>query len=112
GSMRAAVVTGEGSVEEALRAVRELAPMEGRALAAVVSTREPYAWGEGERRSGVASVPGEGGGRWKAGPPPPSSPRASRTPGARATGRGSRCSTTAASAPFWPRSPPEGRARW
>ena len=45
GSMRAAVVAGEGSVEEALRAVRELAPMEGRALAASVSTTEPYTWG-------------------------------------------------------------------
>jgi carbamoyl-phosphate synthase small subunit len=41
GSMRAAVVAGDGSVEEALRAVR--------ALAAAVSTREPYAWGDGER---------------------------------------------------------------
>jgi carbamoyl-phosphate synthase small subunit len=49
GSMRAAVVTGEGSVEEALRAVRDLSPMEGRALAAGVSTREPYAWGGGDR---------------------------------------------------------------
>jgi carbamoyl-phosphate synthase small subunit len=49
GSMRAAVVAGDGSVEEALRAVRELAPMEGRALAGAVSTREPYAWGDGAR---------------------------------------------------------------
>jgi carbamoyl-phosphate synthase small subunit len=47
--MRAAVVAGDGSAEEALRAVRELAPMEGRALAAGVSTHEPYAWGDGER---------------------------------------------------------------
>jgi carbamoyl-phosphate synthase small subunit len=49
GSMRAAVVAGDGSVEEALRAVRELAPMEGRALAASVSTREPYGWGDAGR---------------------------------------------------------------
>jgi carbamoyl-phosphate synthase small subunit len=49
GSMRAAVVAGEASVEEALRAVRGLAPMEGRALAAGVSTPAPYAWGDGER---------------------------------------------------------------
>jgi carbamoyl-phosphate synthase small subunit len=49
GSMRAAVVAGRGSVEEALRAVRELPPMEGRGLVAGVSTREPYAWGDGER---------------------------------------------------------------
>src|SRR5215207_5994744 len=49
GSMRAAVVAGDGSVEEALRAVRELAPMEGRALVAGVSAREPYAWGDGDR---------------------------------------------------------------
>ena len=49
GSMRAAVVAGDGSVEEALRAVRELPPMEGRGLVAGVSTREPYAWGDGER---------------------------------------------------------------
>jgi len=45
GAMRAAVVAGEGSVVEALRAVRELRPMAGRALAGVVSTREPYAEG-------------------------------------------------------------------
>jgi carbamoyl-phosphate synthase small subunit len=46
GSMRAAVVAGDGSVEEALRVVRELRPMEGRALAGTVSTREPYAHGD------------------------------------------------------------------
>jgi carbamoyl-phosphate synthase small subunit len=45
GAMRAAVVAGEGSVVEALRAVRDLRPMAGRALAGVVSTREPYAEG-------------------------------------------------------------------
>jgi carbamoyl-phosphate synthase small subunit len=45
GSMRSAVVAGDGSVEEALRAVRELRPMEGRALAGSVSTETPYAHG-------------------------------------------------------------------
>jgi carbamoyl-phosphate synthase small subunit len=45
GSMRAGVVAGDGSVEEALRAVRDLPSMEGRALVAGVSTREPYTWG-------------------------------------------------------------------
>jgi carbamoyl-phosphate synthase small subunit len=54
GSMRAAVVAGDGSVEEALRAVRELPPMEGRALAGSVSTSEPYTWGdEGRPRIAV-----------------------------------------------------------
>jgi carbamoyl-phosphate synthase small subunit len=53
GSMRAAVVAGDGSVDEALRAARELAPMEGRALAGSVSTREPYSWG-GEGRPRIA----------------------------------------------------------
>jgi carbamoyl-phosphate synthase small subunit len=53
GSMRAAVVAGDGSVEEALQAVRELAPMAGRALAGSVSTREPYAHG-GEGRPRIA----------------------------------------------------------
>jgi carbamoyl-phosphate synthase small subunit len=54
GSMRAALVAGDGSVEEALRAARELPPMEGRALAAAVSTREPYSWGaEGRPRIAV-----------------------------------------------------------
>ena len=53
GSMRAAVVAGDGSVEEALRAVRELRPMEGRALAGSVSTREPYAHGP-ERGARIA----------------------------------------------------------
>ncbi len=46
GAMRAAVVAGDGSIEEALRAVRELEPMEGRALAGSVSTAVPYAHGD------------------------------------------------------------------
>jgi len=49
GAMRAAVVAGEGSVEEALAAVHRLAPMEGRALAAIVSTKEPYVRGTSGR---------------------------------------------------------------
>jgi carbamoyl-phosphate synthase small subunit len=54
GAMRAAVVVGDGSVEEALRVVRELAPMEGRALAGAVSTREPYVrGGDGHPRVAV-----------------------------------------------------------
>ncbi len=53
GAMRAAVVAGDGSVDEAVRAVRELQPMEGRALAGSVSTREPYAYG-GEGRPLIA----------------------------------------------------------
>jgi carbamoyl-phosphate synthase small subunit len=46
GAMRAAVLVGDGSVEEALRAARDLAPMEGRALAGAVSTKAPYVRGE------------------------------------------------------------------
>jgi carbamoyl-phosphate synthase small subunit len=42
GAMRAAVVSGDASVEETLAAVRVQPPMAGRALAAKVATREPY----------------------------------------------------------------------
>jgi carbamoyl-phosphate synthase small subunit len=42
GAMRAAVVVGDCSVDEALTAVRAQPSMEGRSLAAKVSTREPY----------------------------------------------------------------------
>ncbi len=42
GAMRAVAVTGEGSVEEAVEAVRAQPPMAGRALAADVSTKTPY----------------------------------------------------------------------
>ena len=42
GAMRAAVVIGDCSVDEALTAVRAQPSMEGRALAAEVSAREPY----------------------------------------------------------------------
>ena len=46
GAMRGIAVSGEASVEEALRAVREQPPMAGRALAAQVSTREPYVYSD------------------------------------------------------------------
>jgi carbamoyl-phosphate synthase small subunit len=46
GAMRGVVVAGGGSVEEAVRAARERPPMEGRALAAQVSTREPYVYSD------------------------------------------------------------------
>jgi carbamoyl-phosphate synthase small subunit len=42
GSMRAGIVTGDASVDEALRAVREQPKMAGRALAKDVSTPGPY----------------------------------------------------------------------
>jgi carbamoyl-phosphate synthase small subunit len=42
GAMRAAVVAGDASVDETLRAVREQPQMHGRALAANVSTPGPY----------------------------------------------------------------------
>jgi carbamoyl-phosphate synthase small subunit len=46
GSMRAAVVAGDASVEETVRVIGEQPPMAGRALAAEVSTREPYVFAE------------------------------------------------------------------
>ena len=46
GAMRAVAVAGESSVEEAVAAVREQPPMAGRALAAGVSAREPYAYAQ------------------------------------------------------------------
>jgi carbamoyl-phosphate synthase small subunit len=49
GAMRAAVVIGECSVEEALRAAQAQPSMAGRALAAEVSTREPYVASESGR---------------------------------------------------------------
>jgi len=52
GAMRAIVVAGDASVEEALAAVREQPPMAGRALAAAVSTREPYVFSD----AGVARI--------------------------------------------------------
>ena len=45
--MRAAAVAGSASVDELLERIRSEAPMEGRALAASVSTRAPYEVGRG-----------------------------------------------------------------
>ncbi|MDE3025548.1 MAG: glutamine-hydrolyzing carbamoyl-phosphate synthase small subunit [Acidobacteriota bacterium] len=54
GSMRAVAVAGPGSVEEAVEAARALPEMEGRALAAGVSTSEPYTFAaEGRVRVAV-----------------------------------------------------------
>jgi carbamoyl-phosphate synthase small subunit len=52
GAMRAIAVAGEASVEEALAAVRGQPPMAGRALAASVSTREPYVFSD----AGIARI--------------------------------------------------------
>jgi carbamoyl-phosphate synthase small subunit len=52
GAMRAIAVAGEASLEEALAVVREQPPMAGRALAAQVSTREPYVYSD----TGTASI--------------------------------------------------------
>jgi carbamoyl-phosphate synthase small subunit len=53
GSMRAIAVAGKSSVDEAVAAARSQPPMAGRALAAGVSTREPYVF-EARGRSRVA----------------------------------------------------------
>jgi carbamoyl-phosphate synthase small subunit len=50
GSLRAAAVSAEASVEHVLERVRAQPPMSGRALVAGVSTREPYALGRGRVR--------------------------------------------------------------
>jgi carbamoyl-phosphate synthase small subunit len=55
GAMRAALVAGDASVEETLRAVREQPRMAGRALAAQVSTPGPYAYSD-RGRTRVAVV--------------------------------------------------------
>ncbi|HEY8027909.1 MAG TPA: glutamine-hydrolyzing carbamoyl-phosphate synthase small subunit [Gaiellaceae bacterium] len=49
GSMRAVAVAGGGSIEEAVEAARALPEMQGRALAAGVSTNEPYVFAEAGR---------------------------------------------------------------
>ena len=49
GAMRAVAVAGEGTVAEALDAVRAQPSMEGRALVADVSTKEPYVYADGGR---------------------------------------------------------------
>ena len=46
GAMRAIAVAGDASVEEAVAAVQEQPPMSGRALAAQVSTPEPYVYSD------------------------------------------------------------------
>jgi carbamoyl-phosphate synthase small subunit len=51
GAMRAVAVAGEGTVEEAVDAVRAQPSMEGRALVADVSTKEPYVYADGGRVS-------------------------------------------------------------
>jgi carbamoyl-phosphate synthase small subunit len=53
GAMRAAVVAGEASVHEVLERVRSEPPMAGKALAAAVSTPEPYTVGRGVTRIAV-----------------------------------------------------------
>jgi carbamoyl-phosphate synthase small subunit len=54
GAMRAAVVTGETDAQEALAAVRAQPRMEGSALVAGVSTKEPYVVGDsGETRIAI-----------------------------------------------------------
>jgi carbamoyl-phosphate synthase small subunit len=55
GAMRAALMAGDASVEETLRAVREQPRMAGRALAAQVSTPGPYAYSD-RGRTRVAVV--------------------------------------------------------
>jgi carbamoyl-phosphate synthase small subunit len=52
GAMRAIAVAGDASVEEAVAAVREQPRMAGRALAARVSTPEPYVYSD----AGVARI--------------------------------------------------------
>jgi carbamoyl-phosphate synthase small subunit len=49
GSMRAIAMAGEASLEEALTSVRAQPEMAGRALAAKVSTREPYVFSDAGR---------------------------------------------------------------
>jgi carbamoyl-phosphate synthase small subunit len=46
GAMRAVAVAGDASVDEALQTVRRQPSMEGRALVADVSTREPYVYSD------------------------------------------------------------------
>jgi carbamoyl-phosphate synthase small subunit len=46
GAMRAAIVAGDGDVEETLAAVRAQPPMEGRALVEAVSAKEPYVYSD------------------------------------------------------------------
>lgn len=50
GAMRAAIVAGKASEDEALDAVRSQPSMEGRALVSAVSTPEPYVYADEGRR--------------------------------------------------------------
>jgi carbamoyl-phosphate synthase small subunit len=52
GAMRAIAVAGEASVEEAIAAVKKQPAMQGRGLAAAVSTNEPYVFSD----SGIARI--------------------------------------------------------
>jgi len=49
GALRAVVVAGDGSVEQAVTVARAQAPMGGKALAAVVSTERPYVYSDAGR---------------------------------------------------------------
>ena len=49
GALRAVVVAGEGSAEQAVSVARAQEPMAGRALAAVVSTPRPYVYSDAGR---------------------------------------------------------------
>ena len=49
GAMRAVVVAGDGSVEQAVTVARAQKPMVGKALAAVVSTERPYVYSDAGR---------------------------------------------------------------
>jgi carbamoyl-phosphate synthase small subunit len=49
GAMRSALVAGDASVDETLRAIREQPPMAGRPLAASVSCEEPYVFSDAGR---------------------------------------------------------------
>ena len=49
GAMRAVVVAGEGSTEQAVSVARAQEPMAGRALAGTVSTRRPYVYSDAGR---------------------------------------------------------------
>jgi carbamoyl-phosphate synthase small subunit len=49
GAMRAVVVAGEGSTEQAVSVARAQEPMAGRALAGAVSTRRPYVYSDAGR---------------------------------------------------------------
>jgi carbamoyl-phosphate synthase small subunit len=53
GAMRAVAVDGDVAVDEALTLARQLEPMSGKALAAGVSTKEPYIFSDGTTRVAV-----------------------------------------------------------